>query len=175
MFFDWIIQILVERLLQVPPRISRQGDVLVAETPWLTHILCLGSGSRKVLVDPARKTVTLRKRVAWFVLTQQVYHFDQILNLIADYQDWSLSHLSWSGAYRDRGVFTVELRLTTGERILLFRFYTQGDFVNDGIFPDMMYWGDFVEASVSKADNYTHSEAYARVVAGLIGVRVYAD
>jgi hypothetical protein len=175
MIFDWLIQIFVERLLQLPPRITRQGDVLVAETPWITHFLCLFYGSRKVLIDPTARTVKLRKRFAWFVLNEHVYRFDQILNLIADYRDWSLSQLSWSGAYRDRGIFTVELRLTTGERILLFRFYAQGDFVNDGIFPDLMYWGDFLEASVSKGDNYTHSEAYAEVAAGIIGVRVYSD
>jgi hypothetical protein len=172
---EWLIQILMERLLQFRPRISKQGSTLVATTGWWAHIMCLGFGSRKVTVDPARKLVRIAIRRFWVFPTSQVITFDRILYVLSGYRDWSLSNLSVFGAYRDRGVFTVELRLTTGERIMLFRFYSEGDFINDGFMPDFMYWGDYMDATLTKGNQGQESEVFAKLVAGLVGVRIHSD
>jgi len=172
---EWLIQILVERLLQFRPRISRQGTALVATSGWRAHLLSLGFAGRKVSIDPSRKLIRISIRRFWFVTTSQVFTFDRVLYVLSGYRDWSFSNLSLFGNYRDRGVFTVELRLTTGERILLFRFYHEGDYVNDGFLPDFMLWDDYLDAALTKGNQVQESEAFANLVAGLIGVRIHQD
>jgi hypothetical protein len=172
---DWLIEILLQRMLQCRPRISRNGNVLVARTGWKSQLLCLGFAGRKVTVDPDRKFIRVTQRLLWFFNFGHVYTFERILYVLSGYRDWSFSNLSLSGAYRDRGVYTVELRLTTGERIVLFRFFSEGDFVNDGFFPDMFYWSDYVDAVITKGNQGTHAEAYAQLVAGLVRVAIHSD
>ncbi|MHB8635747.1 MAG: hypothetical protein ACYC96_04665 [Fimbriimonadaceae bacterium] len=172
---DWLIEILLQRMLQCRPSISRTGNMLVARSGWKTQLLCLGFAGRKVTVDPDRKILRITQRLLWFVNFGHVYTFERILYVLSGYSDWSLSGISLSGAYRDRGIYTVELRLTTGERVVLFRFFSEGDFVNDGIFPDVFYWSDYLDAAITKGDQGTQAERYARLVAGLLGVAIHSD
>ena len=58
---------------------------------------------------------------------------------------------------------------------MLFRFFSEGDFVNDGFFPDVFYWSDYLDAAVTKADQGTHAETYAHLVAGLVHVAIHSD
>lgn len=78
-------------------------------------------------------------------------------------------------AYRDRGVYTVELRPTTGQRIMLFRFYSEGDFINDGLMPDFMFWDEYLEATLTKGDQGREAEAFGKIIAGLVGMRIHSD
>jgi len=172
---EWLFDILVQRLIQFRPRISKPGTVLVATSGFRAHLFCLGFAGRRVTIDPVRKLVTIALRRFWFFTKIQVFPFDRVLYVLSGYRDWSLSNLSITGAYRDRGVFTVELRLTTGERIMLFRFYSEGDFVNDGFMPDFMYWDDYLDASLTQGNQGQESELHAKRVAGLIGVRIHSD
>lgn len=172
---DWLIQILLERLLQFRPRIRKDGNVLIAASPWRALILSLGFGGRMVTIDPVRKIVRVRVRTFWFYTTSHLYPFDRVLYVLSGYRDWSLSNLSITGSYRDRGVFTVELRLTTGERIVLFRFYHEGPFVNDGFMPDFMYWGDYLDASLTQGNQGRESEVFAKLVAGLLAKPIHSD
>lgn len=172
---DWLIQILLERILQFCPRISKQNNVLVASSPWRAHLLCFGFGGRQVSIDPARKLIAIAIRRFWFFTSTQVLTFDRVLYVLSGYRDWSLSTWSVFGAYRDRGVYTVELRLTTGERIMLFRFYSEGDFINDGFMPDFMYWDDYMDAALTKGNQGQKSEVFAKLVAGLVGRPIHSD
>jgi len=147
----------------------------MATSGWKAHLLSLGFGGRKVTIDPVRKLLRIAIRRGWFFTTSQVITFDRVLYVISGYRDWSLSNWSVFGAYRDRGVFTVELRLKTGERIVLFRFYSEGDFINDGFMPDFMYWDDYLDAALTKGNQGKESEVFARLVAGLIGVPIHSD
>lgn len=171
----WLLDVLLQRLLQCRPRIYRQGNQLIAVTGWRTQILCLGFAGRKVVVDPDAKLVRLTQRAFWFATYGKVYTYDRILYVLSGYRDWSLSGLSVSGAYRETGVFTVELRLTTGERIVLFRFFDEGAFTNEGFLPDAMYWQDYVNSALTTVDQGTAADNYAKLVAGLIGVRIHSD
>jgi len=172
---EWLIQILMERMLQFRPNISKQGTVLVATSGWRAHLLSLGFAGRRVTIDPSRKLIRIGIRRFWLFTTSKVFTFDRILYVLSGYRDWSLSNLSVFGAYRDRGVFTVELRLTTGERIMLFRFYHEGDFINDGFMPDFMYWDDYLDATLTKGNQGQESEVFAKLVAGLVGVPIHSD
>ena len=149
--------------------------MLLARSDWKSQLVCLGFAGRSVTVDPARRLVRIRIRRFWFVTTSTVIVFDRVLYVLSGYRDWSFSNLSVFGAYRDRGVYTVELRLKTGERVLLFRFYSEGDFINEGFVPDFLYWDDYVDAAVTKIDQSSEAEAFARLVAGLVGVPIKTD
>src|SRR5476649_422934 len=103
---EWLVQILLERILQFRPRISKQGSVLVATSGWKAHLMCLGFAGRKVTIDPTQRLIRIAIRRFWFFTKSEVFTFDRILYVLSGYRDWSLSQLSVFGNYRDRGVFT---------------------------------------------------------------------
>ncbi len=46
-------------------------------------------------------------------------------------------------------MFSVRLRLTNGEEVLLCRFFGPGDWQNDTIWPDWMYWEEELVAGIT--------------------------
>jgi hypothetical protein len=74
--------------------------------------------------------------------------------------------------YQEQALFCVGLRLVTGEEIVLFRFFGEGDFVNDSIFPDWMYSSDILIANATRGAQETDSLRFAEIVAAMIGVPI---
>jgi hypothetical protein len=87
------------------------------------------------------------------------------------YQDVDPSR-GWTWSYQQNDVYSVGLKLRGGEQVLLFRFYGEGDFVNDGPWPDWFYWDDMIEAQISKTNQEGESRAFAEVISGFLGVPV---
>ena len=67
-------------------------------------------------------------------------------------------------------LFSVGLRLLSGEELHLFYFYGDGTFSNDGPWPDWLYWEDYVYDMSGTQER--ESRAYVDLLAKMIGVPV---
>jgi hypothetical protein len=167
----WLIEIILLRLLQCCPAVSRSGNVLVARSGWKSQFLCLGSTGRKVTVDTDQKFLRIRYRVFWFLTISKLYTFERILNVVYDYKPiWLIS-----GWYQERGIYTVEIRLTSGERITLFRFFDSGSFSNEGFLPDFIYWQDYMDSALTQSDQGMQADMFAHLLSGILGRRLHTD
>jgi hypothetical protein len=173
---DWLLDIgifvVVLRAFKVQPKISKEGDILVATTGWTLRMMTLFAASRRMLVDPKQKAVRICDRCFWFFDRWHRIPFDMVESIIYSYSDVSPGQLSWSGAYREMDLFDVKLRLRDGEERRLFRFFGQGEFVNNSIFPDWWYWNDTVMTPLIQGDQENQSRAFVNVLSGLIGAPV---
>jgi hypothetical protein len=162
------ISLIFSRLVNVLPKVSKSGDLLVATSDWKSQIWCLGFGGRKVIVDPTQKIVRLLIRRFWFFRTSRRIEFDWIQEVLYGYYS---TGTGW-GAYQESDLFNVGLQLKNGESLTLFRFFGEGDFVNNSIWPDWMYWEDRLVANYTRGDQERQSLLYADLVARMIGVPV---
>jgi hypothetical protein len=160
------IRWLWSRLFAFWPRISKEGDTLVAKTCWRSHLCSLGCASRKVTVDPRQKIVRIQYRRFWFAKTSRRIQFDWVSDVLYSYHevapDW--------GAHTESDLFSVGLQLKSGETVTLFRFYGAGDFVNNTVWPDWMYWDDFLLSPYMKGNQESESLLYADLVSRMIDV-----
>jgi len=171
MFEDLAFAAVISRLFAVRPRIEKKGSVLVVSTGLRALIYSLGYGSRHVTFDPNRRLVRIRSRYLWLVHSSRFIPFDAIHEVLYSYADVSpTTSLTW--AHQQSDLFMIGLKLDKGEEITLFRFYGAGDFVNDGPWPDWMYWGDMLEAKVTMGGQEGESRMLAEVMSGLIGVPI---
>lgn len=150
------------------PKVRKTGGKLVATSDWRAHLWSLGFGSRKVVVDPAQKIVRIFYRRFWLARTSRRIQFDWVEEVEYGYNQ--LNPGFW--AYQENDLFTVALKLKNGEIVVLFRFYGEGDFVNNSVFPDWFYWEDYLEAAITRGSQEGDSLGYADVVAALIGVPI---
>ncbi len=70
---DWIWDIalsLLSRFFRFQPSVRRVGDKIVAGSGFATHVLTLGFYGRKVVIDPAGKTIDIRVRRFWFATSK---------------------------------------------------------------------------------------------------------
>jgi hypothetical protein len=161
---EWI----TNRLFAFRPKVTKEGGLLVARSDWRSQLFSLGFASRTATVDPKLKTVRLGVRRAWVFRTWRCIEFDRIDEVLYGYNDLSSD---W-GAHTTADLFTVGLRLKTGEEVVLFRFYGAGDFTNAGIWPDWMYWDDFLVSPYLKGTQEGESLLYADLLSRMIGVPI---
>jgi len=156
------------RLINVRPRVSKQGNRLVAASDWKSQLWGLGFGGRRLVVDPAQKALRMITRRFWFYRSSRRLEFDWIQEVQYGYADMSAG---W-GAYQENDLFTVGLLLKNGERITLFRFFGEGDFVNNSIWPDWMFWEQSMLANYTRGDQERESLLFADLLSRMIGVQI---
>jgi len=156
------------RLVNVLPRVSKSGNTLVATSDWKSQIWCLGFGGRKVVVDPGQKLLRLFIRRFWFWRTSRRIEFDWVQEVLYGY----FSTESGWGAGQVSDLFTVGLQLKNGDSLTVFRFFGEGDFVNNSIWPDWMYWEGYLLADYTRGDQERQSLLFADLLARMIGVPV---
>ena len=159
---------LFSRVFAFRPVVRKAGNQLVASSDWRSQLFSLGFSGRRVVLDPAQKTIRLIIRRFWFWRTSRRIEFDWVQEVLYGYSDLSLG---WS-ARQQQDLFTVGLRLKNGEELTLFRFFGEGDFVNEGIWPDWMYWQDAIVAEYTRGSQESESLLFADLVARMIGVPV---
>ena len=54
----------------------------------------------------------------------------------------------------------------------LFRFYGDGGFANDGVWPDWMYWDEVIESHLTAKPNDDESLHFADLLSSMIGVPI---
>ncbi|HVT11298.1 MAG TPA: hypothetical protein VHE55_03450 [Fimbriimonadaceae bacterium] len=165
---DFAFAAVFSRLVAVRPRVSKVRNTLVAVSDGRSQLWSLGFGGRRLVVDPALKTVRVVYRRFWFFRTSRRIEFDWIAEVIYGYRDWSTG---W-GAYREQDLFTVGLKLKNGEELILFRFFGEGDFVNNSVFPDWMFWDDFVIANYTRGPQERESLLFADLVSRMVGAPI---
>jgi hypothetical protein len=167
---DFLFGIIFGRLLNVRPRIRKINGALVADTAPHIAVLTLGLKLRRVMLDPRHRAVRIFARYAWFFPRVRHIPFDVVRCVLYTYSD--VNPLSGLGAQREQDMFTVRLRLKNGEEPVLCRFYGQGGFVNNTLWPDWMYWEDQMIANVVQGSQEDESRLYATAVSNLIGVEI---
>lgn len=151
------------------PDILKKGNVLVIRSGWRTWLFSLGARHRRVTVDPQTKVLRIRDRQLWVFFLSRRIEFEWVAEIVMD--DTDLTPWNW-GTYTQEDVIRIDLRLKNGERVKLFRFFNQGDFVNDSIlFPDWCYWEEHVANAIVPGDQMSNIAArVGNVLSGLMGV-----
>ncbi len=166
-----LIGSIVSRLLTLAlaprPVIRREGAFLIIRSGWRTALFTLGGRYRKVTVDPARQIVQIKDRYFWLIIKTKVITFDRVRETIYAYTDMLSS--DWF-SHDAQDLFKVGLWLKDGNQVILFRFYGQGEFVNNSIWPDWMMWEDVLAGQVVQHGMDSDSLAVAELVATMIGV-----
>ncbi len=155
--------------LSICPRVRKNKGRLIAESAWRTRIITLGCYYRKVVVDPKKEELSIRRRYFWFARKRRRLHFASIAAITYGYQDWAAD--AWfSYAHKSSDFFSVGLRLHGGDDVRLFHFYGEGAFQNDGPWPDWMYWDDYLFDTSGTQER--ESRMFVKVLSKMIGVPV---
>jgi hypothetical protein len=170
----YLFNLLIGRFLHVEPRIRKVRGALVADTAPHIAVLTLGLKLRRVMIDPEQRAVRIFARYAWFIPKVRHIPFDVVQCVLYSYTELNnqINPFSGWGAYQEQDMFTVRLRLKNGEEPVLCRFYGQGGFVNNTVWPDWMYWGTELAANLTQGSQEDISRHYADTVAALIGVDI---
>ena len=156
-------------LLSFGPRIRKDDGKLVATTGWRFGLLTLGTVLRRVEVDAATKTVQIHSRYLWLFTHTRNIRFRDVQAVTYGYSDWSPnSFLSFAHDAVD--VFAAGLRLHNEREIGLFTFLGDGEFTNDGPFPDWCYWSEF--AFDMMGTQAKESRVFVNLLSKMLGVTV---
>lgn len=169
--FDFAFSAIWSRIFTFRPKIYRKDGQLIARSDWRSQFFSLGFAGRQVVVDRTRELIRIRKRTLWIARSTRFIPFKAVEAVTYDYHDVDPSG-GWAWSHQQDDLFLVGLRLQGGERLLLFRFYGSGDFVNDGPFPDWFYWEDILTAKVTMQNTEGESRAFAGSIAAVVGVDV---
>jgi hypothetical protein len=157
------------------PRITHDGDCLVARTSFWAVTWSLGSFSRRVAVDPQEKTIAVQHREFWFARSSRAFCFQDVIAIGYGYANQHARDvLSLSGERTDSTIedrYTVGLKLRpAGEYVELFAFTGYGGQSYDfSIFGD---WNWFGRNSWFVGDQAERSRQFAELLAGIIGRKV---
>jgi hypothetical protein len=151
------------------PQIVADEQTLTASTSLVTSCLAFGFGSRRVVIDRAARTVSIRRRTAWFYTRTQLIEFRRIAAATYGYQD--LSPLAFLGGAHDAvDRFVVGLKLVGADEVRLFSFIGDGVFSNDGPLPDWWYWEDILMDFAGPQER--ESRIFVTLLSKLIGVTI---
>ena len=167
-----MLELIFGKLLHIRPSISHEGGCLVAKSSKLLQILALGSASRKAYIDMQQGKVRICDRSFWFAKRWKYIPFDQVAAISYKYADMDIgSQISW-GAYQEKQLFTVGLKLRNGETYVLFRFYGGGAFVNNNFLPDWWYWQEKLAAQFTRGQQENDSRRFVESLSAHIGVSI---
>jgi hypothetical protein len=151
------------------PTIEKEGGILVVRSSWRTALLTLGARSRHITVDPKLKVMRIIDRRFWFFTSTRRLEFDWIAQVILDDHDMSMGS-NWYSYYQE-DLLMIGLLLKDGTTMTLFRYWEQGDYVNNSIWPDWTRWEEFaVAAAVPGGEMASDASRLGYVLSGLIGV-----
>jgi hypothetical protein len=164
----FVVSVLLGRLLNVRPRITRRKDGLAATTAPHVMVLALGLRLRTVLIDPHQRAVRIFARNGWLFTRVRYIPFDVVVVVLYGYSDMTLFRLP-IGSYTELDLFAVGLRLRNGEEVELCRFFGQGDWVNNSWTQDWADSGEEFVAELGRGSQENESRVYAEAVAQMIG------
>lgn len=178
--FEWIMEkiggygvsMALSRLFWIRPRIRKQGLLLEACSDWRSQVLSLGFGSRRVMIIYQQSVIRIFTRRFWLIFRVRRIPFDRISAILYGYADMSPGALMPWGAYQQNDLFWVGLRLHNGEELTLFRFFGEGDLVNQGPFPDWLYWEDKIMVELTRGPQESESRMFAELLSKLIGAPI---
>jgi hypothetical protein len=164
-----IISRLLTMALAPRPVISRRSNFLVVRSGWRTALFTLGGRYRKVIVDPMSQIVRIKDRYFWLIIKTRVITFDRVHEVVYAYTDMLSS--DWF-SHDAQDLFKVGLWLQDSKQIILFRFYGQGEFVNNSIWPDWMMWDEILPGQIVQHNMDSDALAVAELLSTMIGVQL---
>ena len=99
----------------------------MARSSFKSQLLTLFSYCRKVCVDRAEETITIRTRYLWFLCSVRTVPFDRIWRINYSYSSFPTSWSLWVGTTDEVEKYIVSLELTSPrETVKLFSFVGEG-------------------------------------------------
>ncbi len=166
---DSIASRLVTKAFAPRPSVRCEGSLLIIESDWRTAMLTLGGRKRRVTIDRKNEIIRVQDRRFWAFTSRQVIAFDRIQEIIYNYNDMLESN--WV-SHSSEDLYRVGLWLKDGKDLILFRFYGEGEFINNSVFPDWMMTGDFIPGQVVTHDMDSASLSIADVLSKIVCVPI---
>lgn len=166
---DVAFSAMFSRWLAPRPSIRKVGNRLVVSSTWRTSLLSFGAVSRNVTLDAQDRLMRVTSRTCWAFTNVRWIKFQDVSEVVYDYRD--LFSSDWI-SHTEQDLYTVGLWLKSNEVVPLFKFYGEGDYINNSIWPDWMRWDDFLAAEITRGTQDSDSRRLADVLSGLIGVPV---
>lgn len=129
-------------ILSTGPRVTREGDRLVARSSRLRTVLTVGAFHRTMIACPARRSIDVTTRWLWAFGKTRCVSFDAVREVAYRYEN--LMPLSSFIAADAIDCYRVALVLHDGDEVPLFSWVGQGMFENNSYWPDWMYWQDLL-------------------------------
>ena len=116
------------------PGVWTVGRYLYARAPLLTRLFSLFSYDRLMVVDRAKRALTMRYRWLWLIRREKTVSWSQVDYVDQDYDEIATSDGGhFHGSREVRQTFTVHLVLKKGRgKLMLFRFSGNMDSYHDG-------------------------------------------
>jgi hypothetical protein len=152
------------------PVVKRQGVLLLIRSGWRTAILTLGSKRRNVTIDPTNQIIRIYDRSFWVAEKREVIEFHQVQEIVYAYQDLFPAN-NWI-SHDEQDLFIVGLWLHDGRNVTLFRFYGQGQFVNNSIWPDWMMWDEFLKGKMVPHNMDSAALGLAELLSAMLDVPI---
>jgi hypothetical protein len=171
-FLSEVIDRLLGQVFSPRPQISRRGSVVVLQSCWRTSLLTLGARKRRVELDPVRRIVKIYDRRWWVAVSSQVIPFDRIKEVV--FACLNTNSTSWTAGAGESYVLGLTV---PPQRHTLFLFNLQGDgeFVNDGPWPDWMYAEEIAAGALVKNTRDDEARNVADVLARMTGCPLSND
>jgi hypothetical protein len=160
---------LVTKAFAPRPVVKCEHSLLIIESGWRTAMLTLGARKRRVSVDRKNEIIRIQDRRFWGFTDRQTIAFDRIQEIIYNYSD--VLESNWV-SHDSEDLYRVGLWLTDGKEIILFRFFGQGEFINNSIFPDWMMLDEIIPGQVVTHRMGDDSLSIADVLSKLVGVPI---
>jgi len=157
------------RIFAICPRITCDGDRLVARTALRVRLLLFGAWYREVTVDAQAEQVTVYRRLLWGLQSSRTVSFREIAAVTYGYSDESAGSLfDADRGHNSLDLFSVGLQLNSGEEVHLFYFYGDGVWTYYGDDP----WGPLPPLFEIEGSQEGESRTYADTLSKIFDVTV---
>lgn len=129
-------------LLSFGPRVRIEDGRLVASTGWSFLIPTLGLWRKRLVVDAHARQLDFTVSFLWLFWLRYRIPFNDVKEVIYRYENWA-----WFGSITAQDAydcFIVGVMTNNRDEYLFFRWMGEGEFANNSIWPDWMYWDQYV-------------------------------
>lgn len=129
-------------ILSTGPRVTREGECLIARSSRLRLLLTLGAFRRTMVACPRERRIEIATTWLWGIRRLRVVPFDAVREVAYRYEN--LMPLSSISATDAIDCYRIALVLDDRDEVPLFSWVGQGMFENNSYWPDWMYWQDLL-------------------------------
>ena len=130
------------RVLSLGPRVRIEDNRLVASTGWSFIVPTLGLWRKRLVVDPVARELDFTLSFLWLFWLHYRIPFNDVREVIYRYEN--LVPFGDVSAHDAIDCFRVGVMTNNRDEYTFFRWVGEGEFANNGIWPDWCHWEDFV-------------------------------
>ncbi len=120
--------------LTTRPNVHVTANLVTSKSPWLTHVLTLGSYSRYVAIDSRTRTVRIAIRYLWVGKRQHTIQFDSVAYVTYGMRESGTTASYVSGERDGSETFRIGLRLKDGSELDVACFSGDGEYSSEHAF-----------------------------------------